>query len=273
MKGLTLDAAGWDSGQSSKVTSADGTPIAYQRSGEGPPVILVGGAFNDARSSAPLASALAPQITAITYDRRGRGASGDTSPYAIAREVEDIAALIAEAGGQAGVCGHSSGSVLCFEAVAAGLPITRLAMFEPPYRPPGGPAAPPDYLDRMIELTTTGRNGEAVEYFMTQGVGLSADVVAQMRNAPHWPTLEALAPSAVHDIYLVGDGSVPVTRLAALTVPTLVLDSTGSAPWLRKAAAATADAVPNATHRSLTGSFHQIPPETLAPVLTEFFLP
>jgi pimeloyl-ACP methyl ester carboxylesterase len=256
-----------------KVTSADGTPIAYQRSGDGPPVILVGGAFNDARSSASLATALAPHLTAITFDRRGRGASGNTLPYAIAREVEDIAALIAGAGGRAGVCGHSSGSILCFEAAAAGLPITGLAMFEPPFRPPGSPAAPPDYLDRMTELTSTGRNGEAVEYFMTQGVGLSPGVVAQMRNAPHWPALEALAPSAVHDGYLVGDGTIPLARLAAITLPTLVLDSTGSAPWLRNASVATADALPNATHRSLDGTFHQIPPEILAPVLTEFFLP
>jgi pimeloyl-ACP methyl ester carboxylesterase len=268
-----LDAVERISGQSSKVISADGTAIAYQRFGTGgPPVILVGGAFNDAASYVPTAEALAGPMTAVTYDRRARGASGNTLPYAIAREVEDIAALTAELGGQAYVCGFSSGSILAFEAAAAGVPIHRLVMFEPPFRLPTSPQLPPGYQEQMAAFIASGRNGDAVAYFMTQAVGLPGEAVAQMRKAPHWPMLEALAPSAVHDDLLVGDGSVPVDRLAAFTVPTLLLDSTGSAPWLRNAAAAVADALPKATHRSLDGTFHKLPPDVLAPVLIEFFL-
>lgn len=256
-----------------KVISADGTVIAYQRYGDGQPVILIGGAFNDAASSAALAEALASRMTAVTFDRRGRGASGDTLPYAIAREVEDIAALVAVLGGQACLCGHSSGSILAFEAAAAGVAIPKLVMFEPPFRLPTSPQLPPDYDEQMTAFTASGRNGDAVAYFMTKAVGLSPDAIDQMRKAPHWPALEALAPSAVYDGLLVGDGSVPVTRLSAVTVPALVLDSTGSAPWLRNAAVAVAEALGNATHRSLDGTFHQIPPETLAPVVAEFLLP
>ena len=255
----------------SKVISADGTPISYQRRGAGPPVILIGGALNDQMSSAPLAAALAPRLTAIGYDRRGRGASGDTPPYAVEREIEDLAALIAEAGGQAGVCGFSSGSVLALEAVAAGLPIGRLGLFEPPFRLPDGPQLPPDYQEQVRRLVTGGRLGEAVEYFMTSAVGLSAEAVTQMRRSPAWPGLERLAPTIMYDGWLLLDPALPLARLAAITVPALVLDSTASAPWLRDSARATAAALPRASHRSLAGTFHQIPPEVLAPVLADFF--
>jgi pimeloyl-ACP methyl ester carboxylesterase len=257
----------------SKVFSADGTAIAYHRSGAGQPVILVGGAFNDAQSSAPLAELLARQLTVVIFDRRGRGASADTPPYAVAREVEDIAALIDGLGGQARLCGFSSGAILAFEAAAAGLDIPGLAMFEPPFRPPGSPQLPPDYLEQMVSLTAAGRNGDAVAYFMAKAVGLPPDAVGQMRRRPSWPAMAALAPTAVYDGILVGDASVPVPRLAALTTSALLLDSSGSAPWLHAATAATAAALPNATHRTLDGTFHHIPPDILAPVLAAFFLP
>lgn len=255
----------------SKVISADGTPISYQRRGDGRPVILVGGALNDQQSSAPLAAALAPHLTAISYDRRGRGASGDTPPYAVEREIEDLAALIAEAGGRAGVCGFSSGSVLALDAVAAGLPISGLGLFEPPFRLPDGPQLPPDYQEHVTRLVTGGGLGEAVEYFMTRAVGLSVEAVAQMRRSPAWSSLERLAPTLIYDGWLLLDPALPVARLATIAVPTLVLDSAASAPWLRNSARATAQALPDASHRSLDGTFHQIPPEILAPVLVELF--
>jgi pimeloyl-ACP methyl ester carboxylesterase len=254
------------------VLSADGTPLAYQRSGDGPPVILVGGSFHDARSAAALAQALASRMTVVAFDRRGRGGSGDTPPYEVAREVEDIAALIAGVGGQACVCGFSSGAILGFEAAEAGLPIPKLAMFEPPFRLPAGPQLPPGYLAQMIALTSAGRNADVIEYFMIHAMGLPAGAVTQMRRAPAWAAMAALAPSAVYDGILVGDGSLPAARLAALTVPTLVLDSTASPPWLRNASAATAGAIPGAARLSLDGTFHDIPPDTLAPALAGFFL-
>lgn len=255
----------------SKVISADGTPISYERSGDGPPVILAGGALNDQQSFAPLAAALAPHLTVISYDRRGRGASGDTPPYTIEREVEDLAALIAEAGGQACVCGFSSGSVLALEAAAAGLPIGKLGLFEPPFRLPDGPQLPPDYQEQVTRLVRGGRPGEAVEYFMIKAVGLSAEAVAQMRRSPAWPPLERLAPTLIYDGLLLLDPALPAGRLATIKVPALVLDSTASAPWLRNSARATAAALPQASQRSLDGTFHQVPPEILAPVLVDFF--
>lgn len=255
-----------------KVTSVDGTVLACHRSGDGPPAILVSGAFNAAQAMIPLARALAPRMTAIAFDRRGRGASGDTPPYAVAREIEDLAALIAAVGGEACLYGHSSGAILAFEAAAAGLPVSRLVMFEPPYRLPAGPQLPPGYHERMAALVSAGQHGEAVSYFMIHAVGLPAAAVSQLRRGPQWAAMEALAPSAVYDGLVVGDASVPAARLAALTVPTLTLDSQGSAPWLRATAAAVADIVPGHHHRSLDGTFHQVPPDALAPVLAGFFL-
>jgi pimeloyl-ACP methyl ester carboxylesterase len=234
-------------------------------------VILVGGALNDAQSAAPLAAALAPRLTAVSYDSRGRGSSGNTQPYSVEREIEDLGALIAELGGRACLCGHSSGSVLALAAAGAGLGVDKLALFEPPFRLTGGPQLPPDYQQQVTKLTDEGRPGDTVEYFMTSAVGLPAEAVAQLRRSPAWPALEALAITIVYDGLLLLDPALPAERLAAITVPALVLESTGSAPWLRSSAQATARALPNARHLSLTGMFHQIPPETLAPVLIDYF--
>jgi pimeloyl-ACP methyl ester carboxylesterase len=254
------------------VISADGTSIGYQRSGDGPPVILVGGAFNDARSAAPLAAVLSARMTVICYDRRGRGTSGDTQPYAVGREIEDIGALLAELGGRADLCGFSSGAALAFEAAAAGLAIGKLALFEPPYRVDGAARLPGDYLDRMAGLTSSGRLADAVDYFMTEVVGLPAGALRQMRQAPVWPALCAMAPTALYDGVIMGDGgALPASRMAAVAVTALVLDSTASPAWLRSAARAAAGALGNARHLSLEGTFHQIPPGILGPVLVDFF--
>jgi pimeloyl-ACP methyl ester carboxylesterase len=253
------------------VTSADGTVIAYETSGTGSPVILVGGAFNVRQSAAPLAARLAPHFTAVSYDRRGRGGSGDTAPYALQREVEDLAAIIAAVGGPAFIYGLSSGAILALEAAAAGLAIRKLALFEPPYRVGGSPRLPEDFIARLSELTSSGRHGEAVEHFMTRAVGLPASTVAWMRRRPSWPVFEATAPTVVYDSLIVGDGSLPASRLAALTVPTLVIDSTGSPGWMRQVSRVVAGTLADARHRSLAGGFHDIPAEILGPVLESFF--
>lgn len=255
------------------VTSADGTAIGCERSGNGPPVILIGGALNNAQSAAALAGVLAPLMTVIRYDRRGRGASGDTAPYAVSREIEDIGALIAELTGPACLCGFSSGAALAFEAAAAGLAVAKLAMFEPPFRVDDRHRLPGDYRERLTELTSSGRGDEAVGYFMTTAMGLPAEALRQMRQSAAWPTLCELAPTTVYDAIIMGDGApLPARRMAALTVPTLVIDSTASPAWLRNAARATAGALADASHRSLDGTFHQIPPEVLGPVLADFFI-
>lgn len=253
-------------------SSADGTMIAYERSGDGPPIILVGGAFNDRSTTRALASALASDFTAYSYDRRGRGDSGDSGPYAVQREIEDIAALIGAAGGSAYLYGLSSGAILAGYATADGLPVTGLALFEPPFQvgPHGG--AKPELAERLTELVSAGRRGDAVELFLTEAVGVPAEAVTGMRGAPEWSWMEGLAHTLAYDTTVTGDGALPVARLGTITVPTVVVDSTGSPEWLREAAAATARAIPGATHRSLEGGFHEVPPERLAAELRDALL-
>lgn len=253
-------------------SSADGTMIAYERSGDGPPIILVGGAFNDRSTTRALASALTSDFTAYSYDRRGRGDSGDSGPYAVQREIEDIAALIGAAGGSAYLYGLSSGAILAGYATADGLPVTGLALFEPPFQvgPHGG--AKPELAERLTELVSAGRRGDAVELFLTEAVGVPAEAVTGMRGAPEWSWMEGLAHTLAYDTTVTGDGALPVARLGTITVPTVVVDSTGSPEWLREAAAATARAIPGAAHRSLEGGFHEVPPERLAAELRDALL-
>ena len=260
-----------------RIISKDGTAIAFDQSGEGPTVILVGGALSDRSGSAPLVELLAPHFTVFSYDRRGRGDSEDTAPYAVEREVEDIEALINEAGGAAFVYGKSSGAVLTLEATSK-LPtkIKKLALYEPPFIVDDSrPLPPKDYVKQLNELTAAGRRGDAVEFFMTEVVGMPAEAVAPMRNAPIWPALEAVAHTLAYDGAVLGDTMagkpLPAQRWASATVPTLVMDGGASPVWIRHAAQALADVLPNAQHRTLEGQTHDVAPEALAPVLKEFF--
>jgi pimeloyl-ACP methyl ester carboxylesterase len=258
-----------------KVRSKDGTAIAFDRSGDGPSIILVGGAMSTRSASVPLAALLAPHFTVFAYDRRGRGDSGDTAPYAVEREVDDLAALISEAGGSAFVFGHSSGAALALEA-ARGLAITKLALYEPPFivddsRPP----LPGDYVTQLNELIAAGRRGDAVAYFMTTGVGVPGDMVAQMHHDPMWPALEDVAHTLPYDGTIMGDtmrgNPLPLKRWASVTVPTLVMDGGESPAWQRTAVQALVDVLPHAQRRTLEGQTHGVAPDALAPVLEEFF--
>jgi len=251
------------------VTSKDGAAIAYERSGQGPTLVLVGGAFMTRASFAPLAAALAPSFDVVAYDRRGRADSTIVEPYSVDRELEDLAAVLSAVGGSY-VYGMSSGAALAFLAASAGLPITRVAGMEPPYRLPDAPPVDPTYGPVLTSLVEAGRNDDAVAHFMLNGVGQPQSVVDHMRSDPFWPHLVALAPTLVHDNAVMADGGLP-PFLSIITVPTLVVSSTGSAPWLQSAAAATAAAVPDGRHVSRDGGFHDLPPEVLADVLTEFF--
>lgn len=254
-----------------KVRSKDGTAIAFDRSGEGPPIILVVGAFNARATGAPLAAALQERFSVINYDRRGRGDSGDTLPYAVEREVEDLEALIEEAGGSASVFGYSSGAVLSLIAAARGLTITKLALYEPPLIAEGNRIERPEGLAaRLAGLVEAGNRGDAVALFQTEGIGLPADVVAQLRQAPFWPALEAMAHTLVYETKIVGDGSVPSELAASVAVPTLVIAGGESFPFMREMAPALADAIPEARARVLEGQSHDIVPQALAPVLEEF---
>jgi alpha-beta hydrolase superfamily lysophospholipase len=254
------------------VTSKDGTAIVFDRLGDGPPVILVSGGSVDRSSNAPLAEILAQRFTVFNYDRRGRGPSGDTPPYAIEREIEDIDALIAAAGGSAYLYGTSSGAALALEAAASGLAITKLALWEPPYILDGSRPRPPADTARIYdELVTAGRRGDAVEYFMAKVVGLPAEFVAFARTQPWWPAQEALAHTLAYDATIMGDYSLPADRVAAVAAPTIVLDGGASPAWMRDTAQAIADLLPNGRRRTLEGQEHNVAPQAIAPVLAEFF--
>ena len=255
-----------------KVTSKDGTSIAYDRLGEGPALILVGGGSVDRQSNAGLAAILASDFTVFNYDRRGRGDSGDAPEYAIEREFEDIEALIKEAGGTAFLYGTSSGAVLAREATASGLPVTKLGLWEPPYILEGGRERPPaDTASIYREMVSSGRRGDAVEYFMTKVVGLPDEFASFARTQPWWQGQEAIAHTLAYDATIMGDYSLPTERAASVTVPTLVMDGGASYDWIRTTAQTLADLLPNGTHRTLEGQTHDVSPDVMASVLTEFF--
>src|SRR5215471_9006287 len=253
------------------VTSADGTTIAFDRFGDGPPVIMAAAAFNTRSGTEPLAMALAPHFTVLNYDRRGRGDSGDTAPYAVGREIDDLAALIAAAGGSAALFGHSSGATLALKAAAAGLPITRLVLYEPPFRTgEGHPGLPADFAAQLAELVAAGRRGDAVELYQTTAVGIPPDVVEQLRHAPFRPALEAIAHTLAYDAAIVGDLSLPAGLLATVAAPALVITGETSPRFLRDAAQAAAAALPNGQLAVLPGQTHDLNPDATAPVMTEF---
>jgi pimeloyl-ACP methyl ester carboxylesterase len=253
------------------VTSADGTAIAVDQLGAGPPVIMVVGAFNTRSTTAPLAAALQDRFTVLNSDRRGRGDSADTAPYAVEREIEDLDALIAEAGGSAAVFGYSSGANLALKAAAEGLAITKLALYEPPFVvDESHPRPPADLSARLAELIAAGRRGDAVELYQTEAVGMPEEVVARMRNAPFRAGLEAIAHTLVYDAAIIGDLTLPTELLASIRTPTLVIDGENSVPVMRAAAGAVAEGLPNGRRSTLPGQTHDINPEATAPVLADF---
>ncbi|MGY1603479.1 alpha/beta fold hydrolase [Geodermatophilus sp. SYSU D00815] len=260
-----------------KTTSADGTTIAYEAWGEGPPVVVVGGAFNDRGTWAALAEALAGEgLTGVTYDRRGRGDSGDTEPYALEREFEDLAAVVEAVSPDAPVHAHgvSSGGALLLRAVAAGARVARVSVLEPPYRIDGAPPAPPDYLGTLQGYVDRGDRSGLVEYFQTQVVGLPAELVASFKGTPMWQGLEAMAPTLRYDAHALGgdDHALPVDVLARVAVPVLGVTSEGTAvPWMSRTVEEVAAAVPDGRWVRLPGGFHEVPPDVLAPALADFY--
>ncbi len=256
------------------LTSRDGTRIAYERRGVGPPVVLVDGAFCSRRFGPmdKLAPLLAQHFTVLAYDRRGRGESGDTAPYAVDREIEDLEAVIGAAGGSACVFGMSSGAVLSLEAAARGLPISKLAIYEPPYfvdpadRPP-----PADSAARLQTLVAAGDRSGAAKYYLRDVIGLPGLLVTALSLAPAWTQMKAAAPSLVHDATLMADFRLPRARLGQVAIPTLVMSGAKSPALLRKAGDAVAAVVPGARRTVLAGQTHDIAAPAAAPVLEGFF--
>ncbi len=257
-----------------EVTSSDGTQIAFDRLGDGPPVIVVGGAMCDRALTGPTAEELAKHFTVLNYDRRGRGDSGDTGPYAVEREIEDIGALIVETGGTASVYGHSSGADLALRAAAYGLPIDKLVLHEPPYNTDDEEQRiSREYALDLEAMLSEGRRGDAVELFFTT-VGMPPEMVGGMRQTPRWAELEAMAPTLAYDSEIMGDsagGTVPAELTGRVSTETLVLVGGSSSAWTIDIGRQVADALPNGQHRVLEGQEHVVPPEVLVPVLAEFF--
>jgi pimeloyl-ACP methyl ester carboxylesterase len=259
-------------------TSADGTRIAYSRAGDGPPLILIDGALCH-RAVGPnrrLAERLSHDFTVVTYDRRGRGDSTDTPPYAVAREVEDLAALIDALGDSAHLYGISSGGALAPEA-ATRLPakVRRVAVYEIPFviddaRSP----VPVDYREQLERLLAAGRRGAAVKRFMRDGVGFPAPLVALMPLVPGWSKNKASAHTLRYDAAIMGSTQrgrpLAAERWATLTAPVQALAGGKSPTWVRNAAAQLTDALPDATHQVLEGQRHYVKADAIAPVLTKF---
>ena len=260
-----------------KVRSKDGTEIAYDRRGDGPSVVLVGGAWNDRRTPTALAELLASEFSVYTYDRRGRGDSGDTQPYAVEREIEDLTAVIEAAGGSAYAFGVSSGASLALEATAGGAPITKLAMYEPPYivddtRPP----IPDDYVEHLDQLASEGKRNEILRYFITVAAGMPAEMAEQMAESPMAKAMEPLAHTVSYDGRVMLRGGMngqplPARFTDSVTVPTLVMDGGASPAWMRHAARALNALLPDVRYRTLEGQDHAAPPEVLAPEIEAFF--
>ena len=259
------------------VHSNDGTAIALERVGDGPALVLVDGALGSRAwgSNAALASLLAPRFTVFRYDRRGRGESGDTPPYAAEREYQDLGCVVEAAGGSALVFGTSSGGNLALRTAASGVEIDMLALWEPNFiasdiRAP----LPGDYVEHLHELVAADRRGDAVEYFMTAAVGLPEEFVIPMWDMPMWPELEAAAHTLASDGSIVASDMAgdPPTReeWGGVAVATLVLDG-ATTPWLSEGADALADALPNARRQTLVGQQHDVDAAALAPALIEFF--
>jgi pimeloyl-ACP methyl ester carboxylesterase len=254
------------------VHSADGTSIAFDRFGDGPPLILVVGAFCDRSTPRALAEMLGGDFAVFTYDRRGRGASGDTPPYSVERELEDLDALISEAGGAAFVFGHSSGAVLGLEAAARGMSVSKLAVYEPPYIVDDTRVRPDQLGERVSALIASGHRSEAMKLFLTEGPELPPAAIAAIEASPGWSPMEAIAHTLPYDLAICGDQVIPRARLAKIQVPTLALSGGDSPAWARKAVDAVAAAIPDAQHASLAGQTHSVADDVLAPVLAAFFL-
>ena len=255
------------------VRSKDGTAIAYERFGSGPALILVDGAlcsraFGPSPKLAPL---LAQHFTVFAYDRRGRGQSGDTQPYSPAREIEDISALIQEAGGSASLLGMSSGGALALHAAAADPAIKKVVAYEPPYVDDSGLRGGSTYEGQLTRLVASGDRGGAVKYFMKDMVGAPAPFVMLMRLMPWiWRKLEAVAHTLPYDAALMTDFRVPRTHFASIGVPALVMSGGKTDPRLKEAARAIAAAIPRAQHVELTGQTHNVKPDVLAPAAVQF---
>ncbi len=256
----------------SYVTSVDGTKVAFDRLGQGPPVVVVSGIFCARQATQELAERLAHQFSVTNYDRRGRGESGDTAPYAVEREVEDLDALIAEVGGGASVYGHSSGAGLALNAAAAGLPITRLVLHEPPYGPDDEESkrSARELAENVRVALVEDRRADAIKLFL-EASGMAPEMVEGISSDPN---MQAVAPTMPYDFEVMGDlsrgGTIPEDLVRAIGIPTLVIGGGASPDFFRDTATRIVEILPHGEHTVLEGQDHGAPPDVVAPVVAEF---
>lgn len=255
------------------ITSADGTQITYDQSGQGPAVVMLQVGPFTRSLNAGLASLLADQFTVYTYDRRGHGDSGGSVEDGPGREFEDLAAILKQAGGHAHLYGSSGAGIMGLQAAVRGLPIDRLAVWEPPYyTDPTMPRPPADWGQQTARMVADGQRGDAIAFWLISVVGLPADMVTGMRQAPFWASQEAGAHHLVADHAMIGDQELPTDELNTIGVATLVLDGgTAAYPPMSTAAPRVAAAIPGAEHRHLDGQPHNVDDAAMAEALRDFF--
>jgi pimeloyl-ACP methyl ester carboxylesterase len=254
------------------VLSKDGTRIAYDVLGTGPALVLVEGALAQKGSSAVIefVTALAKDFRVFSYDRRGRGSSGDTPPYSVDRELEDLAAICQAAGGEALVLGISAGAALSLEAAAKGVAMSRLVVYEAPYMV--GEHHLPEHTRFAGELAALldrdDRDGALKLHLRT--VGVPAYLMPIMRLMPSWKEYRTLAHTLRYDAAVLGTFELPAARLRTIRVPTLVAAGGKTQARLKAAARAIAETIPAAQFIELPGQKHDVEAEAFAPVLRRF---
>lgn len=251
-----------------RVESTDGTSIAVDRSGSGPPVVIVVGAFCDRSTSKLLAALLGSSYTVYEYDRRGRGDSDQDVAFSVELEVDDLAAVVAATGHAPFVYGHSSGGSLALEAAARGVEMRSLAVYEPPYT--GDAHADEQFAEQLDELVAAGRRDQAAERFVAI-TGAPPAVIESIKSGPRWARMQALAHTLSQDVRLANDGQVPIERFGRIGVPVLAIAGGASAPWAASVAATLARALPSATEQILDGQTHAVADPVIAAILERFF--
>lgn len=249
--------------------SDDGTRIAFEKVGSGPALVIVGGALSQRDGGKPIAGKLSDHFTVYTYDRRGRGESGDTKPYAVAREIEDLGAVIEQAGGRAYVYGASSGAALALQSAAelGAARVSKLAVWDTPY---GQEQRDFDAQKEGVErLVRDGEPGEAAEFFLTS-IGTPPEALEEMKSSPRWEAMKKIDFTLVYDYAVLGDGQVP-DAIEQIRVPTLVMNGEKSLPFMGATADHIAELIPNAQRKTLKGQAHQAAPDVMAPLLVAFF--
>lgn len=256
-------------GSASFAESKDGTKLAFEKVGKGPALVIVGGALSQRDGGKPLAAKLSDQFTVYVYDRRGRGESGDTQPYAVEREIEDLGAVIEQAGSSAHVYAVSSGAALALQAAVKLGPtrVSKLAVYEPPYGQE--PKEFDEQKERIGELVRTGKPGDAAEYFFT-AIGTPPPALEDMKRSPAWEGFKKVDFTLAYDYAVLGNGNIPGT-VKQITIPTLVLDGEKTLPFIHPTADRLAQLIPTAQRKTIPGQSHQAAPEVVAPILVEFF--